>query len=53
MKELVSDTEESESECSKCALIYGEAQDKWICCDLCEPWFDLKCAKVLKANIPQ
>ena len=31
---ICSDTEESEAECPKCGLIYGETEDKWICCDL-------------------
>ena len=50
---ICSDTEESEAECPKCGLIYGETEDKWICCDLCDTWLDLKCADVSKDNIPE
>ena len=50
---ISSDTEESEAECPKCGLIYGQTQDKWICCDLCDTWVDLKCAGISKYNIPE
>ena len=52
MLNICSDTEESEAECPKCGLIYGETQDKWICCE-CDTWMDLKCANVSKTNIPE
>ena len=48
---IFSDTE-SEAECPKCGIIYGETEDKWICCDLCDTWLDLKCADVAETNIP-
>ena len=50
---ICSESSESEAECPKCALIYGETQDIWICCNLCETWFDLRCANVSKNNIPE
>ena len=53
MLNICSDTEESEAECPKCGLIYGETEDEWICCDLCDTWLDLKCANVTKTNIPE
>ena len=47
MSKICSDTEEeSEAECPKCGIIYGETTEKWICCDGCNTWLDLKCAKI-------
>ncbi len=31
---------ESEAECPKCGLVYGEDESTWIQCDACEAWWD-------------
>ena len=51
MLNIRSDTEENEAECQNCGLIYGETEDEWICCSLCDTWLDLKCANISKTNI--
>ena len=53
MLKICSDTEESEAECPKCGIIYGETPEKWICCDGCNTWLDLKCANISPNNIPE
>ena len=50
---ICSESSESEAECPKCGLIYGATQDIWICCNQCVTWFDLRCAKVSKNDIPE
>ena len=44
---------ESEAECPKCGLIYGETEDRWICCDLCDTWIDFDCAGISKGDVPE
>ena len=39
--------------CPTCGLVYGEDGSTWICCDLCNSWFDLKCTDVDAEHIPQ
>ena len=54
MREVASNTEESEAECPKYTLIYGETEINGnAACDLCETWFDLKCANVSKTDISE
>ena len=49
----ISSESESEAECPKCGLIYGEDEGMtWICCDRCNTWFDLECAGCYKKDIP-
>ena len=45
--------EESEAECPKCGLVYGEDNSVWIQCDSCGLWYDLKCTNVNHDNIPE
>ena len=52
MLKICSDTEESEAECPKCGLLYGETSEQWICCDGCDTWLDLQCANISNNNIP-
>ena len=55
----ISETEESEdeseAECPGCGLVYGSADDneKWVQCDMCKVWWDLKCACVDEENITE
>ena len=55
----ISETEESgnesEAECPGCGLVYGSAGDneKWVQCDVCESWWDLKCACVDEENFTE
>jgi len=44
---------DSEAECPKCGLIYGESSIKWIYCNHCNTWMDISCASVSKSNIPE
>ena len=44
---------ESEAECPKCGLVYGEDDSLWICCDECSMWFDLKCSGISAHSIPE
>ena len=41
---------ESEAECPKCGLVYGEDNSVWIQCDSCGLWWDLKCSGVDDAD---
>lgn len=43
---------ESFAQCPICGLIYGEDESVWICCDICNTWYDLKCSMVTDDNIP-
>lgn len=44
---------ESEAECPKCGLVYGEDDSVWIQCDNCGLWWDMKCSGVSDVeNIP-
>ena len=52
MKEVASNTEESEAKCPKCAL-ETEINGNAVTYTVCETWFDLKCANVSKTNIPE
>ena len=47
------ESEESEAECPKCGLVYGEDNSVWIQCDSCGLWYDLKCTNVNHDNIPE
>ena len=29
--------------CPKCGIRYGDSSEKWICCDRCGMWFNIKC----------
>lgn len=42
---------ESEAECPKCGLIYGEDDSLWIQCDSCELWWDFECIGPDSKNI--
>ena len=44
---------ESEAECPKCGLVYGEDDSLWIRCDECSAWFDLKCSGISAHSIPE
>jgi len=48
---ILSDTE-SEAECPKCGLVYGNDEATWICCDRCNTWYDVECAGVSENEIP-
>ena len=42
---------ESEAECPKCGIIYGDDDDAtWIKCDKCGLWWDLKCSGVTNSD---
>lgn len=43
---------ESEAQCPKCGLVFGEDDSVWICCDSCNTWYDLKCASVDSEDVP-
>ncbi len=45
--------EESTCTCPTCGLVYEEDNSSWICCDLCNSWFDLKCTEVQEGCIPK
>ena len=35
-------SDESEAECPKCGLVYGDGDNGlWICCDKCDTWYTL------------
>ena len=46
------ESEESEAECPKCGLVYGEDTSMWIQCDACNVWYNLECTNVNKDKIP-
>ena len=52
VNKVAGNTEESEAECSKCAL-ETEINGNAVTYTVCEIWFDLKCANVSKTNIPE
>ena len=39
---------DSEAQCPKCGLLYGEDESLWICCDGCNSWYDLKAHKCVR-----
>ncbi|CAH8361659.1 unnamed protein product [Eruca vesicaria subsp. sativa] len=43
------DDEQGETECGACGEYY-EADEFWICCDICETWFHGKCVKITPAK---
>ena len=44
---------ESEAECPRCGLMYGEDDSMWIQCDNCGLWWDLECSGLGdRENIP-
>ena len=45
-------TSESEAECPKCGVVYGESDSMWIQCNSCDAWFDMKCADLPGDEIP-
>ncbi|XP_039006708.1 PHD finger protein ALFIN-LIKE 4-like [Hibiscus syriacus] len=46
---LVEDKEHGETLCGGCGENY-EADEFWICCDMCEKWFHGKCVKITAAK---
>lgn len=51
-KLVISSDTESEAECPKCGLVYGDDEATWICCDRCNTWYDVECAGVSENEIP-
>ena len=47
--------DESEAECPGCGLVYGSTEDneKWVQCDVCGAWWDLKCTCVDEENVEE
>ena len=39
---VISSSEESDAVCPKCGLVYSDSGGLWVCCDLCNEWFDIK-----------
>jgi len=51
-KLVISSDTESEAECPKCGLAYGDDEATWVCCDRCNTWYDVECAGVSENEIP-
>lgn len=49
----VTSEEGSTCTCPRCGLVYGEEDAIWICCDVCNTWFDLGCTVIDPDHIPQ
>ena len=50
-KQLSTESEdESDAQCPKCGLLYGEDDSMWVCFDVCSVWFDLDCTTIPSEN---
>ena len=49
----VESSEEDDTVCPKCGLVYADIGGLWVCCDGCDRWFDLKCTNIKKKKVPE
>ena len=47
-----SSNQDEETHCPLCDALYDNSSSVWICCDICDLWYNVECTEVLEDSIP-